>query len=159
MRVNTFKNTQSKNKAKGFTWIELVVVIVILGILAVTAAPKFIDLTSDAKGAVLQAVKASINSAADLTHAKALVQSQAGSTGSISAAGSTITLVYGWPDADSIASLLELENNSPIEQVSGSNGTFTHADAATEATCVTVYDVSSVDATTRPDVTTTLTGC
>jgi len=67
--------------------------------------------------------------------------------------------VYGWPDADSIASLLELENNSPIEQVSGSNGTFTHADAATEATCVTVYDVSSVDATTRPDVTTTVTGC
>jgi len=37
MRVNTFKNTQSTNKAKGFTLIELVVVIVILGILAVTA--------------------------------------------------------------------------------------------------------------------------
>ena len=159
MRLSTFRNTQPVNKQKGFTLIELVVVIVILGILAVTAAPKFIDLTSDAKGAVLQAVKASVNSAADLVHAKALVQSEVGETGSISAANTTIGLVYGWPDADSIASLLELEANTPIEQVSGSNGTFTHKDAATEATCVTVYDVSSVDATTRPVVTTTVSGC
>lgn len=164
MRVSTFRNTQqvntqSVNKQKGFTLIELVVVIVILGILAVTAAPKFIDLTSDAKGAVLQAVKASVNSAADLVHAKALVQSQVGPTGAVSAANANITLVHGWPDADSIASLLELEANSPIVQVSGSNGTFTHEDAATEATCVTFYDVSGVDETTRPVVTTTVTGC
>ncbi|MBL4822622.1 MAG: prepilin-type N-terminal cleavage/methylation domain-containing protein, partial [Colwellia sp.] len=76
MRLSTFGNTQQVNtqpvsKQQGFTLIELVVVIVILGILAVTAAPKFIDLTSDAKGSVVQAVKASINSAADMAHAKA----------------------------------------------------------------------------------------
>ena len=63
-----------KANQKGFTLIELVVVIVILGILAVTAAPKFIDLTSDAKASVVQAVEGSLNSAADMAHAKALVE-------------------------------------------------------------------------------------
>ena len=41
-------------KQEGFTLIELIVVIVILGILAVTAAPKFIDLQGDARASALQ---------------------------------------------------------------------------------------------------------
>ncbi|MBM7073074.1 prepilin-type N-terminal cleavage/methylation domain-containing protein [Shewanella sp. 202IG2-18] len=40
-------------KQQGFTLIELVVVIIILGILAVTAAPKFINLQSDARKSAL----------------------------------------------------------------------------------------------------------
>lgn len=58
----------------GFTLIELVVVIVILGILAVTAAPKFIDLQGDAHTANLKAVKAAMESAGALVYGKSLVK-------------------------------------------------------------------------------------
>ena len=69
------------NKSKGFTIIELVVVIVILGILAATAAPKFIDLTGDAKKSAMEGVQGSIESAVSIMHAKALVNNAAsGST-------------------------------------------------------------------------------
>lgn len=46
---------------KGFTLIELVVVIVILGILAATALPKFVDLTGDAQQAAVQGFAGAIN--------------------------------------------------------------------------------------------------
>jgi MSHA pilin protein MshA len=56
--------------SKGFTIIELVVVIVILGILAAVAFPKFQDLSGSAKSAVLQGGVAAFKSAAVITLAK-----------------------------------------------------------------------------------------
>ncbi|MRR52141.1 MAG: type II secretion system protein [Rhodocyclaceae bacterium] len=58
------------SKQKGFTLIELVVVIVILGILAATALPKFVDLKGDAAQAAVQGVAGAVNSAAALNYAK-----------------------------------------------------------------------------------------
>ncbi len=68
-------------KQKGFTIIELVVVIVILGILAAVAFPKFQDLSGDAKTAVLNGAKAAIISSAVITYSKK--QGTAGSIGEI----------------------------------------------------------------------------
>lgn len=57
-------------KQQGFTIIELVVVIVILGILAAVAFPKFQDLSGDAKTAVVKGASAALQSAAVITYAK-----------------------------------------------------------------------------------------
>lgn len=58
---------------KGFTLIELIVVVVILGILAVTALPKFIKLQDDAKQSVMLSMKGAISSADKLTTLKILL--------------------------------------------------------------------------------------
>jgi MSHA pilin protein MshA len=55
-------------KQKGFTLIELVVVIVILGILAATALPKFVDMTGEAEVAAAQGVAGAIASASSINY-------------------------------------------------------------------------------------------
>ncbi|GLP97384.1 type II secretion system protein [Paraferrimonas sedimenticola] len=60
-------------KSAGFTLIELVVVIIILGILAVTAAPKFINLQSDARASTLQGLKGALQGANALVFSKAAI--------------------------------------------------------------------------------------
>ena len=140
---------------KGFTLIELVVVIVILGILAATAAPKFIDLTGDAKGAVIKGVQGSVNSAINMVHAKALVGNQAGPSGSVTIEGQVFALVHGYPtrgtagSAGTVASphginkLIELESGTSITYVE-STGVFSHSQATTAANCSVTYSIATI---------------
>ncbi|WP_285817529.1 type II secretion system protein [Echinimonas agarilytica] len=59
---------------RGFTLIELVVVIVILGILAVSAAPRFINIQNDARASTIAGMKGTIVSMNDLVYSKAILE-------------------------------------------------------------------------------------
>ena len=58
-----------KQVQRGFTLIELVMVIVILGVLAAVAIPKFVDLKTDARTAALAGVAGALSSAAAINYA------------------------------------------------------------------------------------------
>lgn len=97
-------------RSSGFTLIELVAVIVILGILTIAALPRFLSFREEALIASMQGIYGATRSAANMTYAKSLtsgVAQQAAAT--INLNGLTIDVVYGYPagTASGIALLVD----------------------------------------------------
>ncbi len=107
----------------GFTLIELIMVIVILGILSAFALPKFADLSGDAEVATIEAALGGVKSAAAIAHAADLA---GGSTGTVNLEGVAYTLVQGYP------------SSTELEAIAGLDGYETDVDGATTPPEVTV---------------------
>ncbi|WP_318499417.1 type II secretion system protein [Photobacterium leiognathi] len=123
-------------RQNGFTLIELVVVIVILGILAVTAAPKFMNLQVDARNASLQGLKGAINGASGIVYGKAAIKGveTASSATDVTVDGTNkVSTIFGYPTADAngiMKAVNGLENTTEWKPVTIDGATSSGSNAA-----------------------------
>jgi MSHA pilin protein MshA len=112
MKAMAAMNSMTSRKEKGFTLIELVMVIVILGILAAFALPRFADLGGEARLSSMQGALGAVRSASAIAHSQALVSSVV--TGDITLEGKAVTLINGYPNASGIIAAAQLSEEFAI---------------------------------------------
>jgi MSHA pilin protein MshA len=145
----------NKLRESGFTLVELIVVILILGILSAIAVPKFVNLQGSARAAALNGLRAAVSSASTLANA---VQQAAGSASNVSVTmeGTTVAMTNGYPSTASGIDLAVRFDSTVFQTTAGNPMTFSVTSAP--GTCNFTYTAAT---TAVPPVISaaTTTGC
>ena len=137
----------------GFTLIELVVVIALLGILAAFAIPRFASLEREARAATTQGLSGSVRSAAAMAHGLFL----ATGTTPVNMEGNNIVIVNGYPDAATIADTLADSTGFTVSVDTPAAGSTTFDKDGASGACEVVYTEAA--ANNPPSIAVDTSGC
>lgn len=136
----------SSNTQSGFTLVELIVVIVVLGILAATALPKFINVSTEARVASVNGVTGALRSAVSLVQAKYYAAGNTAATSVTMQDGSTVTVAAGTGipagTAAGIGAALQSTEGFAVDYTTATAVTFRPTNGG-GANCQVAYDGST----------------